>query len=91
MELLILLCVKRKGLYWEVDENLYGTSYIAVGYPLIDSEGEVRGAIVTSENLQRREMLVDMAREIQGFLQNIQGSIQEIAAEAEEYLQLVRN
>ncbi len=68
----------------EVDENLYGTSYIAVGYPLIDSEGEVRGAIVTSENLQRREMLVDMAREIQGFLQNIQGSIQEIAAEAEE-------
>ena len=68
----------------EVDENLYGTSYIAVGYPLVDSEGEVRGAIITSENLERREMLVDMAKEIQGFLQNIQGSIQEIAAEAEE-------
>ncbi|MDD2432673.1 MAG: methyl-accepting chemotaxis protein [Clostridia bacterium] len=68
----------------EVDENLYGTSYIAVGYPLVDSEGEVRGAIITSENLERREMLVDMAKEIQGFLQNIQGSIQEIAAEAQE-------
>ncbi|MGI6587360.1 MAG: methyl-accepting chemotaxis protein [Peptococcia bacterium] len=75
---------KKERVVIEVDESLYGTSYIAVGYPLIDSEGEVQGAIVTSENLQRKEMLVDTAREIQGFLQNIQGSIQEIAAEAEE-------
>ena len=42
------------------------------------------GALVTTENLEHREMLVDMAREIQGFLQNIQGSVQEIAAEAQE-------
>jgi methyl-accepting chemotaxis protein len=75
---------KKERVVMEVDESLYGTSYIAVGYPLIDSEGEVQGAVVTSENLQRKEMLVDTAREIQGFLQNIQGSIQEIAAEAEE-------
>ena len=68
----------------EMDESFYGFPYIAVGYPLIDEAGVVRGAVVTTEKLGHRTMLVDMAREIQGFLQNIQGSLQEIAAEAEE-------
>lgn len=75
---------KKERVIMEVDENLYGISYIAVGLPIIDSKGEVLGAIVTSENLQRKEILINTAREIQGFLQNIQGSIQEIAAEAQE-------
>lgn len=68
----------------EVDESLYGISYIATGLPILNDDGEVLGAIVTSENLQRQELLFSTAREIQGFLQNIQGTIQEIAAEAQE-------
>ncbi|MDD2212538.1 MAG: methyl-accepting chemotaxis protein [Clostridia bacterium] len=78
------LAMQRRGrVLVEVDESLYGVSYIAVGFPIIDNEGEVLGAIVTSENMQRKEMLFDLARGIQGFLQNIQASIQEIAAEAQ--------
>jgi hypothetical protein len=68
----------------EVDENLYGISYMASGLPIYNDEGDVIGAIVTSENLKRQEILFSTAREIQGYLQNIQGSIQEIAAEAQE-------
>jgi hypothetical protein len=75
---------KKERIVLEVDEKLYGVPYIAVSYPFLDAEGQVVGALVTTENLEHREMLVDMAREIQGFLQNIQGSVQEIAAEAQE-------
>jgi hypothetical protein len=77
---------RKEKITMEIDEDLYGVSYIATGLPIYNNEGDVIGAIVTSENLQRQEILFSTAREIQGFLQNIniQGSIQEIAAEAQE-------
>jgi len=75
---------KKDKITMEIDENLYGVSYIATGLPIYNNKGDIIGAIVTSENLERQEILFGTAREIQGFLQNIQGSIQEIAAEAQE-------
>ncbi len=75
---------RKEKITMEIDEDLYGVSYIATGLPIYNNEGDVIGAIVTSENLQRQEILFSTAREIQGFLQNIQGSIQEIVAEAQE-------
>lgn len=75
---------RKEKITMEIDEDSYGVSYIATGLPIYNNEGDVIGAIVTSENLQRQEILFSTAREIQGFLQNIQGSIQEIAAEAQE-------
>jgi len=75
---------KKEKITMEIDENLYGVSYIATGLPIFNNEGDIIGAIVTSENLERQEILFGTARDIQGFLQNIQGSIQEIAAEAQE-------
>ncbi|NLO76051.1 MAG: hypothetical protein GX092_04120 [Clostridia bacterium] len=75
---------RKEKITMEIDEDSYGVSYIATGLPIYNNEGDVIGAIVTSENLQRQEILFSTAREIQGFLQNIQGSIQEIVAEAQE-------
>lgn len=75
---------QRDTVTMEIDESLTGVSYIATAMPIINDNGDVIGAIVSSENLEQREMLLNTAREIQGYLQNIQGSIQEIAAEAQE-------
>ncbi len=79
----LIIYVQKERIVLEVDENFIGVPYIAVSYPFW-CWGASCGALVTTENLEHREMLVDMAREIQGFLQNIQGSVQEIAAEAQE-------
>ncbi len=75
---------EKRRVVQEIDAGLYGVPYIAVGIPIFNEAGEVIGGMGVSENTQRRDNLVGIAKELEGALHNIQATMQEIAAEAQE-------
>ncbi|MCR4442759.1 MAG: methyl-accepting chemotaxis protein [Peptococcaceae bacterium] len=76
----------KKRVVQEIDSKntKYGLPYIGVGLPILDENGEVIGGIGVTENTERKEFLLNTAKELEKSLQGIQSSMQEIAAEAEE-------
>jgi hypothetical protein len=74
---------KRERVVVEVAKEVYGVPYIAVSLPVIEA-GVVVGAVAVHESLERRETLLNAARQLSGSAGELSGSIQSILAQAEE-------
>ncbi|MDT8901272.1 methyl-accepting chemotaxis protein [Anaeroselena agilis] len=67
----------------EVAKEVYGVPYIAVSLPVVE-DGRVVGAVAVHESLERRETLLNAARQLSGSAGELSESIQSILAQAEE-------
>ncbi len=74
---------KRERVVVEVAKEVYGIPYIAISMPVIE-DGAVVGAVAIHESLERRETLLNAARQLSGSAGELSGSIQSILAQAEE-------
>lgn len=69
----------------EFDASVIGVPYIGIGYPIFsDDGGEVVGAIAISQATDRKEKLLNVARELNEYTELLVSSLQEISAEAQE-------
>jgi len=68
----------------EVDTKAHGVSYVAVGYPIYDNEGNLIGGVGVSESLDRKTKILNLANNLNETIQTINGTVQQLGAEAEE-------
>lgn len=68
----------------EVDTKAHGVSYVAVGYPIYDNEGNLIGGVGVSESLDRKAKILNLANNLNETIQTINGTVQQLSAEAEE-------
>ncbi|MDK2823111.1 MAG: hypothetical protein PWQ67_1158 [Clostridia bacterium] len=75
---------QNKRVIVEVDKEVYGIKYIAVGLPIHDENGNIIGAIGISESMDKKEHLENIACQLIDSLDAISKTVEQIAAEAQE-------
>lgn len=75
---------QKKRVVKVVDAGIYGVAYVSVGFPILDQDGSLLGAIACSESLTKRETLMGVSQELNTSLSNFRNAVREIAAEAQE-------
>ncbi|MDD4601307.1 putative sensory transducer protein YfmS [bioreactor metagenome] len=73
----------RQKVFVEVPSDVYGIPYIAISMPIIEN-GEVVGAVAIHESTERKETLLDSARQLSNSASDMSASIQSVLAQAEE-------
>jgi len=81
----------RQKIVKEVPREVFGIPYIATSIPVINSEGEVVGAITAAESIDRREKLVGMASSLSSTMEEITATIEEISSATEQVADLAVN
>lgn len=72
----------------EVPKEVFGIPYIARSIPVVNSMGEVVGAITAAESVDKREKLIDMASSLSATMEEITATIEEIASATEQVAEL---
>ena len=68
----------------EVPKELYGFPYVAISLPIVNGQGEVLGAVVIHESLERRDVLQHTAEGLATSATALAESLQSITGQAEE-------
>jgi hypothetical protein len=75
---------KKERIIVEVAKEVYGVPYIAISMPVLDKTGQVIGAVAVHESLERKEILLQAAKQLSNSAATLTSSIQSILAQAEE-------
>ena len=68
----------------EVPKELYGFPYVAISLPIVGEKGEILGAVVIHESLERRDVLQHTAEGLATSATALADSLQSITGQAEE-------
>ncbi len=68
----------------KMDKSLWGVPFIAVANPIYNSQGEIIGAVVVNETIDRQDNLKQMANALADSMSSLSGTVQEISAQSEE-------
>lgn len=68
----------------KMDKSLWGVPFIAVANPIYNSRGEIIGAVVVNETVDRQDNLKQMANALADSMASLSGTVQEISAQSEE-------
>ena len=68
----------------EVPKELYGFAYVAISLPIISKNGEVVGAVVIHESLERKDTLQHTATGLETSATSLAASIEAIMSQAQE-------
>lgn len=82
---------KKDKIVKEVPREVFGIPYIATSIPVIDSEGEVVGAVTAAESIDTREKLINMASSLSSAMQQITATMEEIASATNQVAELAVN
>lgn len=74
---------KRERVVVQVPADVYGIPYIAISLPIIEN-GNVVGAVAIHESLERKETLLNAAKQLSLSASDLSNSIQSVLAQAEE-------
>ena len=74
----------RQRIVAEVPKELYGFAYVAISLPIIDDKGQVMGAVVIHESLERRDVLQHTASGLETSATSLASSIEAIMGQAQE-------
>jgi len=81
----------REKVVKEVPREVFGIPYIATSIPVINSEGNVVGAITAAESVDTREKLIGMASSLSSTMQEITATIEEVASATDQVAELAIN
>ena len=68
----------------EIPKELYGFAYVAISLPIISKSGEVVGAVVIHESLERKDTLQHTATGLETSATSLAASIEAIMSQAQE-------
>ena len=68
----------------EIPKELYGFAYVAISLPIISKSGEVVGAVVIHESLERKDTLQHTATGLESSATSLAASIEAIMSQAQE-------
>jgi hypothetical protein len=74
---------KRERVVVQVPGDVYGVPYIAISLPIIE-DGNVVGAVAIHESLERKETLLNAAKQLSLSASDFSASVQSLLAQAEE-------
>ena len=74
---------KRKRVVKEVKKDVFGVDHIAIGIPIFENDTLV-GTISLFQSVDRKEKLFEIANSLNQTIKNLDISVQQIAAEAED-------
>lgn len=68
----------------KMDKSLWGVPFIAIANPIRNSQGEIIGAVVVNETIDRQDNLKQMANALADSMASLSSTVQEISAQSEE-------
>lgn len=75
---------QRQRVVTEVPRELYGFAYVAISMPIIGRDGEVTGAVVIHESLERRDTIQHTASGLESAAAALASSLESIMGQAQE-------
>lgn len=81
---------EKRRIFTRVDKAVRGIPYIALANPLFDQHGEVIGAVVITESVERYDGLKEMSATLTEAISSLASTSEEISAQSEEIASVSR-